>query len=119
MDWLSDAAGLPACFVADDWEDSDQLLADAGLLLVLHRLQAQPSETGKTWKFLVMKSCVCLVLAQHSVPDLSSDGLEVTTMEVKTPQVTGRDWSDDEVTHGYGDLDAVDEPDGEDVELTD
>ena len=33
--------------------------------------------------------------------------------------MTGRDWSDDEVTHGYGDLDAVDEPDGEDVELTD
>ena len=69
----------------DDWEDSDQLPADAGLLLVLHRLQAQPSETGKTWKFLVMKSCVCLVLAQHSVPDLSSDRLEVKTMEGKTP----------------------------------
>ena len=33
--------------------------------------------------------------------------------------MTGRDWSDDEVTHGYGDLDAVDGPDGEDVELID
>ena len=71
---------------ADDWEDSDQFLADAGLLLVLHRLQAQPSETGRTWKFLVMKSCVCLGLAQHSVPDLSTGRLEVRIMEMKTPQ---------------------------------
>ena len=71
---------------ADGWEDSDQLLADAGLLLVLHRLRAQHSETGRTWKFLVMKSCVCLVLAQHSVPDLSTGRLEVKIMEMKTPK---------------------------------
>ena len=76
---------------ADDWEDSDQLLADAGLLLVLHRLQAQHSETGRTRRVLrgeAVRLSVPYPRAgpQHSVSDLSPDRLEVKTMEVKTPR---------------------------------
>ena len=72
MDWLSDAARLLS---ADVWEDLDQLLADVRLLVVLHRLQVQHSET-------VLRPRAG---PQHSVPYLSTDRLEVKTMEMKTP----------------------------------
>ena len=40
---------LGSCLLAaDGWEDLDQLLADVRLLVVLHRLRVQHSETGKT-----------------------------------------------------------------------
>ena len=45
---------------ADGWVDLDQLLADVGLLLVLHRLRAQHSETGRTWRGFLVKLGVCL-----------------------------------------------------------
>ena len=47
--WSGLVTQLGSCLLsAGGWEDLDQLLADVRLLVVLHRLRVQHSETGKT-----------------------------------------------------------------------